>query len=102
MWRALWKQHSPNKIKLFAWRACHDALTLKANMAQRGIDMQLLCLICANGDEAKKHLFFECEWAMEVWECSGLVIWQQTQTIDSFAGWVDLLWQKLDKNSLWI
>ena len=46
LWRKLWHLHIPSKIKIFAWRACIDALPTMVNLHKRGIGTCDLCPSC--------------------------------------------------------
>ena len=46
IWKRLWKLHLPNKIKIFGWRACHDILPTKENLARRRITRDSVCELC--------------------------------------------------------
>ncbi|KAL5765268.1 hypothetical protein ACOSQ2_017862 [Xanthoceras sorbifolium] len=37
VWKHLWKLDVPNKIKLFAWRACKEILPTNLNLSKKGI-----------------------------------------------------------------
>lgn len=37
VWKTSWKLKVPNKIKVFGWRACHNILPTRANLAQKRI-----------------------------------------------------------------
>ncbi|XP_042959454.1 uncharacterized protein LOC122294624 [Carya illinoinensis] len=37
LWKALWKMPVPNKIKVFAWRACMDSLPSKVKLMQKQV-----------------------------------------------------------------
>ncbi|KAH0899588.1 hypothetical protein HID58_049156 [Brassica napus] len=32
-----------------------------------GLDVDTICLLCGNADESRNHLFFECQYSVEVW-----------------------------------
>ena len=37
IWEKLWRVRVPNKMKVFAWRACHEILPTRVNLAKRNI-----------------------------------------------------------------
>ena len=45
-WRGLWKLQVPNKVKVFAWRACNRALPTMDNLTRRHIVDVNLCPVC--------------------------------------------------------
>ena len=67
IWQRLWKLHVPNKIKIFRWRACHDILPTKENLAQRRITGDSVCELCQQGSESGIHVLWECGVARDVW-----------------------------------
>ena len=67
IWKRLWKLHLPNKIKIFGWRACHDILPTKKNLAQRRIIGDSVCELCQQGSESGIHVLWGCGVARDVW-----------------------------------
>ena len=55
VWRSLWKLHVPNKIKVFAWRALHDILPTRENLARRRIVADGTCELCQRENESVIH-----------------------------------------------
>ncbi|KAL0412615.1 UNVERIFIED_CONTAM: putative mitochondrial protein [Sesamum radiatum] len=45
-WRKLWQASLPNKIKVFIWRVCHNALPTGVNLAKRLRDSPGECPLC--------------------------------------------------------
>ncbi|XP_042964737.1 uncharacterized protein LOC122298961 [Carya illinoinensis] len=45
LWKALWKMPVPNKIKVFAWRACMDSLPSKAKLMQKQVLKDACCSV---------------------------------------------------------
>uniref|UniRef100_A0A7N2R3V3 RNase H type-1 domain-containing protein n=1 Tax=Quercus lobata TaxID=97700 RepID=A0A7N2R3V3_QUELO len=37
VWKKFWKLKIPNKVKVFGWRACHNALPTGQNLMKRGV-----------------------------------------------------------------
>ena len=68
LWKKLWHLHIPSKIKIFAWRACVDALPIMVNLQKRGIGDCDLCPCCGVESETLFHSIINCEVARRVWE----------------------------------
>ena len=56
IWAALWKLKIPNKVKVFAWRACNDILPTKMNLVNRRIIADAACPICTRFPETTVHV----------------------------------------------
>lgn len=52
---ALWKLRIPSKIKVFGWRACHEILPTRLNLAKRRIIHNSVCLNCTRFPESTIH-----------------------------------------------
>ncbi|GAV75808.1 zf-RVT domain-containing protein, partial [Cephalotus follicularis] len=96
----IWKLSLPNKIKIFIWRAYHEALPLKSNLVRRGINVKPLCPVYEICDETAQHLFLEFECAKEIWLLSGLSWWQQQHVFSSFANWVEFMRRNTDMSEM--
>lgn len=71
MWSALWKMKVPSsKIKVFGWRACHDILPTRVNLAKRKIILDNECHCCKRVPENAVHAIWECGAAQDVWATS--------------------------------
>ena len=71
-WRRLWKQKVPHKIQIFGWRALHGIIPLKCILANRHIGTSGECPICHLAAEDVKHLLFDCQPAVELWNNLGV------------------------------
>ena len=69
LWKKIWHLNIPPKVKIFAWRACLDALPTMVNLKKRGIDENGLCPCCGSELEAISHSLIHCEVAKRVWDC---------------------------------
>ena len=69
VWPKLWKLHVPNKIKVFAWRACH-ILPTRDNLVRRKIVETDVCVLCSREAETGVHALWECAVAKDVWSNS--------------------------------
>ena len=66
-WRKLWHLEVPAKIRIFAWKACMNALLTKLNLYKRGINTDVICPICDHGIETILHSLVFCDLARQVW-----------------------------------
>ena len=67
VWGKLWKLHIPNKVRIFAWRSCHDILPTRVKLARRFITKDDTCLLCNKDSESALHALWDCSVAQDVW-----------------------------------
>jgi len=67
VWSALWKLRIPNKIKVFAWRACHEILRTAMNLTRKGIIHEDKCSLCTRESESTIHALWDCAVAQDIW-----------------------------------
>ena len=79
----------PNKVKVFAWRACRNILPTKAKLFTRKVTQDDVCEECGVGVESSGHLFWHCSRAQEVWKASNLGLEAVLGEIHEF---IDLVW----------
>ena len=70
-WRGLWKLQVPNKVKIFAWRACNRALPTMDNLIRRHIVEANLCPVCKLAAEDPLHMVLHCTEVEPVWREHG-------------------------------
>ncbi|GKV09634.1 hypothetical protein SLEP1_g21105 [Rubroshorea leprosula] len=66
----VWNPHVPLKVSALAWRALHDRLPTKSNLARRGVITDgggIQCSNCSEKEETINHLMFECPLSWKVW-----------------------------------
>ncbi|GKV19246.1 hypothetical protein SLEP1_g29532 [Rubroshorea leprosula] len=66
----VWNPHVPLKVSALAWRALHDRLPTKSNLARRGVITNgggIQCSNCLKKEETINHLMFECPLSWKVW-----------------------------------
>ena len=68
LWRKLWHLKIPAKIRIFAWKACMNALPTKLNLYKRGINTSVLCPICDLEVDTILHCLVFCDPARQVWD----------------------------------
>lgn len=57
LWRKLWKACVSNKVKIYAWRSCCDALPTRNNLAKRKVTQDDGCLFCVGKPKTIEHVF---------------------------------------------
>ena len=67
LWKRIWQLNIPEKIRIFAWRLCMNAISTMVNLNRRGIQVEVLCLICKKEEEVVEHVILKCELAKVVW-----------------------------------
>ncbi|GJY95940.1 RNA-directed DNA polymerase, eukaryota, reverse transcriptase zinc-binding domain protein [Tanacetum coccineum] len=64
-----WDKTLPHKVNIFIWRLPLDQLPHRWNLSARDIDIpSILCPSCNNNVESSSHMFFDCDFAKEVWK----------------------------------
>jgi len=76
-WSDIWSLKCPPKIKNLIWRICRGCLPTRVRLQDKGVHCPLNCVSCEAGSEDLHHVFFNCPFAVQVWQRSGL--WQVIQ-----------------------
>lgn len=66
-WKRIWKLHIPNKIKLFVWRACSNALPTKDNLKKKKILEDAKSNAYPLDQEKTLHALWSCETLNKIW-----------------------------------
>ncbi|KAF5442204.1 hypothetical protein F2P56_034891 [Juglans regia] len=67
LWKALWKMAVPNKIKIFAWRACKDGLPTNENLMKKQVVTEVHCDVCFHPLEDLNHAVISCKCIQALW-----------------------------------
>ncbi|XP_050278022.1 uncharacterized protein LOC126719524 [Quercus robur] len=67
VWTAIWKLRLRNKIKVFAWRACHEILPTAANLTRRKVITDDKCSVCTRETESTFHALWDCAAVQDIW-----------------------------------
>jgi hypothetical protein len=67
MWKECWNMKVPNVVKLFLWKALHNLLPTRVNLAKKGVTTDKLCPICAMEEETVMHVLWSCPASADVW-----------------------------------
>lgn len=60
------------KVRDCLWRICRDVLPTKVNLFAKKIIQDKWCIMCGRDLETNWHIFFNCCYALEIWEAAGL------------------------------
>ncbi|KAL8125037.1 hypothetical protein AgCh_012638 [Apium graveolens] len=77
-WKKLWNLELPGKIHLFLWRTLRLCLPTNTALLEKKVNIDGQCSWCHVANETEKHILFECQFAREVWESSGMAQWVKT------------------------
>ena len=77
-WRSIWQLRVPNKVKIFLWRACTDALPTKVNLQKRRVLDNTVCSLYQKALEDVFHAMWSYEAIQSIWLSS--FSWLQDQT----------------------
>ena len=99
-WKRVWKLHIPNKIKVFLWRVCSNALPTMENLKRRRVLEDAKCKSCLAAEENTLHAIWSCEKLQHIWfPCFS---WVQTEhpQIPEVQELISLVGQRSDKLEL--
>lgn len=77
-WKNIWKVGAIPKIQHFLWRALHDSLPTKTNLAKRKCADDPICLMCGEHPESLQHPLLECSETQKIWRFDPLRIQLQS------------------------
>lgn len=66
-WKLLWRTNVSPKVRMFAWRSCHEILPVMSNLVKRKLANSPLCPRCREEDETVLHVLLNCKYANDVW-----------------------------------
>ena len=73
-WKRIWRLCLPNKIKLFLWQVCSNALPTKENLKRSNVLDDAKCCACLSAQESTFHAIWSCELLHQIWNpCFGWV-----------------------------
>ena len=87
-WSQIWAIKTPQKVKIFLWKFCHNALAVRDNLYRRQICTSPLCPICGSEKETIEHAMLLCPWTGQVWFGSQLQIVPSIENISRIDCWL--------------
>lgn len=88
MWKFIWNIPYPKKVKLFLWRACHNAITTRENLFKQRLVSSSLCRICNQQNEMIEHALLLCPWTIPIWFSSILQLLPTTKNVERLNNWI--------------
>lgn len=70
--KKLWGLKLPGKVINLMWRACKKFLPTASALAGKNVNVHVTCSWCQMGVEDDTHILFQCCFAREIWENTGL------------------------------
>lgn len=70
IYKLLWENCAPLKVRAFCWRVVQDRVPTTENLIKRGVlfnDGSYMCCFCNSYSETCNHLFLFCKFAYFVW-----------------------------------
>lgn len=64
----IWSNDIPPSKSLLVWRLMLNKLPTDDNLVARGYNLPSMCSICKNQVETSFHLFFDCPYAITLWQ----------------------------------
>ncbi|KAL0391093.1 UNVERIFIED_CONTAM: hypothetical protein Scaly_0466400 [Sesamum calycinum] len=92
----VWQAKIPNKVKVFAWRACLNAVPIGDNLARRIPNTSAECPFCGCSKEDRMHIFVLCPFARQVWGLSSIPLSLTSLQIPDFWAWMQAVAAGLD------
>ncbi|KAL0404160.1 UNVERIFIED_CONTAM: putative ribonuclease H protein [Sesamum radiatum] len=87
-WAGIWSARVPNKIKVFLWRACKEAIPTTANLIRRKCVVDENCTSCGAPLENSKHVFLDCSFARQTWALADIPNSVISQWEQDMEGWI--------------
>ena len=85
-----WCRYVPIKVNVLVWRLELNRLPTRKNLDRRGVALESQqCPICNNHPEEADHIFFTCEFAIQIWR--RIALWTETTFPD--CGSISDMWQ---------
>ncbi|XP_023906045.1 uncharacterized protein LOC112017822 [Quercus suber] len=99
-WKAIWKLQLPNKIQVFAWRACHEILPTSANLTRRKVLYDDRCSVCTRETETTIHAFWDCASVQDIWAGSSRKLQKAKHSQTDMVHLMEELLERLSQDEL--
>ncbi|KAL0325468.1 UNVERIFIED_CONTAM: hypothetical protein Sradi_5116100 [Sesamum radiatum] len=95
---AIWKARVPNKINVFLWRVCKEAIPTTSHLIRRTCDIKPACTMCGAPYEDSKHALLKCSFARQAWALADLPWAIISQWRDGMDDWIDHVRKVLERD----
>ena len=101
-WNGIWKLKILNKIRIFYWWACFEAVPMLKNLHRQKILNSPLCSACEKLEESILRVLWECDKIRSIWGPKFNDLWHDYPHLGSFSDLVSLVrYSKKIWNSSW-
>ncbi|GKC32315.1 RNA-directed DNA polymerase, eukaryota [Tanacetum coccineum] len=84
-----WDKTLPRKVNILIWRLALDRLPHRLNLSARGMDIpSISCSLCNGNVKSSSHIFFDCDFAKEVWRLIRIWCDIPLPTFTSYGHWM--------------
>jgi len=66
-WKKVWSLNIAPRIRFFAWRLSHGAISTKENLASWNSGCNMGCVVCSHYLEFEVHILLQRALALQVW-----------------------------------
>ncbi|KAK7269032.1 hypothetical protein RIF29_21747 [Crotalaria pallida] len=87
-WKKLWSIQAIPRVKDMVWRAVKNILPTNKRLAEKGLDVDLICPQCGLEEESVTHAILQCEEAKRVWFASPVTVHIPDSVDLDFADWI--------------
>uniref|UniRef100_A0A7N2M2Q9 Uncharacterized protein n=1 Tax=Quercus lobata TaxID=97700 RepID=A0A7N2M2Q9_QUELO len=63
----IWKLDTAPKMRHFLWLCHHRSVSVRETIAAKGVECDMICLVCKNAEEPLSHALRECPFTLESW-----------------------------------
>ncbi|KAL5779271.1 hypothetical protein ACOSQ2_010008 [Xanthoceras sorbifolium] len=90
----------PSKVKIFLWRACHNALPTSTNLLDRKVHIFPLCCCCNKEMETIGHAIWNCELLQSIRDDSSFIGKLPNVILNSVLDFLIYCWTVLSSSDL--
>ncbi|KAI5334704.1 hypothetical protein L3X38_024837 [Prunus dulcis] len=93
--KKMWSLILPPKVKLFSWLLIRKRLQVRSHLYKFLPNINPECPLCKNHMETINHLFFKCQFALNIWRCTYFSLTMLIRILMALSGWLCYLIPRL-------